>query len=297
MSDLDVVVVTHDSAADLEACVASVLRHRGGADTDITVCDSGSTDDSETVARRLPVRFVPGPNRGFAAACNRGLAASAQSGARYVLLLNPDARIVSGSLSQLLAECDSRPRAGIVAVRLLDQHGCLIHNMGLPATPAVYWRMALTGWGDWDWTTSHYEGERACAWAEGSCLLVRRQAIEQLGGSDERFFLYSEDIDLCHRARAAGWEVRHLPVLTAVHARADRPFDAHRARLLASSKLLYIRKWYSGWRAAAMRTALALFYAHQLAHRRRAGISGRLEWTRLQTTLRPDWGRYGPAQR
>jgi GT2 family glycosyltransferase len=297
MSDLSVVIVTHDSAADLESCVASVLSHSGGADTDITVCDSGSSDDVETVARRLPVRFVPGSNCGFAAACNRGLAASEQSAARYVLLLNPDARIVDGSLSQLIAECDGRPRAGIVTVRLLDQHGRLIHNMGRPATPGEYWRMALTGWGNWDWTSSHYDEERACAWAEGSFLFARRQTIDELGGFDERFFLYSEDVDLCHRARAAGWEVCRLPFLTAVHARADRPFDAHRARLLASSKLVYIRKWYTGWRAAAMRMALALFYAHQLMHRRRAGVSGRLEWTLLSATIRPNWDRYGPAQR
>jgi GT2 family glycosyltransferase len=297
MSELAVVIVTHDSAADLEACVASVLSHSGGVDTDITVCDSGSSDDVETVARRLPVRFLPGPNRGFAAACNRGLAASERSGARYVLLLNPDAQVVSGTLAQLIAECERRPRAGIVTVRLVDQHGGLIHNMGRPATPAEYWRMALTGWGNWDWTSSHYDEERACAWVEGSFLLARRQTLDQLDGFDERFFLYSEDVDLCRRARAAGWEVCRLPVVTAMHASADRPFDAHRARLLASSKLIYIRKWYSGWRAAAMQTALALFYAHQLVHRRRAGVSGRREWTLLNAALRPDWERYGPAQR
>ena len=297
MSDLAIVVVTHNSAHELEACVNSVLSHRDGADTSITVCDSGSSDDVEQVADRLPVRFLPGPNRGFAAACNRGLAASAQTDARYVLLLNPDVRIVGGSLSQLLDECDRRPSTGIIAVRLVDQHGDLIHNMGVPATPAEYWKMARTGWGNWDWETGHYDEERECAWAEGSFLLARRETIDALGGFDERFFLYSEDVDLCRRARAAGWEVRYIPVMTASHARADRPFDAHRARLLASSKLIYIRKWYSGLRALGMRAALALFYAHQLLQRRRDGVSGRREWALLRTTLRPDWDRYGPTQR
>lgn len=295
MSDLAVIVVTHNSAADLEACVGSVLAHADGAGLDIIVCDSGSTDDVETIARRLPVRFVTGANRGFAAAANRGIAAAEQSGARYVLLLNPDARIVTGSLAQLLAECDRRPRAGIVTGRLLDQHGRMIHNMGVPATPREYWKMALTGWGNWDWTTSHYDAERTCAWVEGSFLLARRETLDELGGFDERFFLYSEEIDLCRRARSAGWEVRFLPSVSAVHAR-DRPFDPHRARLLASSKVVYIRKWYSGPRAAAMRAALALFYAHQLLHRRREGVSGLREWTLLRATLRPDWKRYGPGQ-
>lgn len=296
MSDLGVVIVTHDSAADLEACIGSVRSHADAANVDITVCDSGSIDDVEAVARRLTVRFLPGPNRGFAAAANRGIAAAAQSGAPYVLLLNPDARIVNGSLAHLVAECDRRPRAGIVTGRLLDQQGQLIPNMGLPATPREYWRMALTGWGNWDWTTSHYDAERTCAWVEGSFLLARRETLDELGGFDERFFLYSEEIDLCHRARSAGWEVRFLPIVSAVHAR-DRAFEPHRARLLASSKVVYIRKWYSGPRAAAMRAALALFYARQLLHRQRDGVSGLREWTLLRATLRPDWKRYGPAQR
>ena len=296
MSDLAVVIVTHNSVADLEPCVGSVLDHAYGADIDITVCDSGSTDDVEAVARRLAVRFVPGPNRGFAAGANRGIAVAGRSGAPYLLFLNPDARIVSGSLARLVAECDRRPRAGIVTGRLVDRHGRLVHNMGLPVTPREYWRMARTGWGNWDRTTSHYEAERKCAWAEGSFLLARRDTLDELGGFDERFFLYSEEVDLCRRAWSAGWEVRFLPVLTAMHSR-ERAFEPHRARLLASSKVVYIHKWYSGPRAAAMRAALALFYAHQLLHRRHDRVSGAREWALLRATLRPDWELYGPAQR
>ena len=297
MSDLAVIVVTHDSAHELDACIASVLAHRGDADIDIAVCDSGSKDDVEAVAGRLPVRFLPGPNRGFGAACNRGLTAPELAAARYVLFLNPDARLADGTLSQLLAECDRRPSGGIFTVRLVDQHGGLVRNMGRPSTPAEYWRMALTGGSELEWTSSRYGGERACAWVQGSLLLARRETIEQLGGFDERFFLYRDDVDLCRRAREAGWDVRYLPVLTGVHAVADRPFDAHREKLLALSKLLYARKWYSGWRSTAMRAGLALFYTRRLLSERRAGLSGRREWTHLQATLRPNWDSYGPAPR
>jgi GT2 family glycosyltransferase len=301
MSDLAVIVVTHDSAHELEACVASVVGRRGNADVDIAVCDSGSADDVEAVARRLPVHFLAGLNRGFAAACNRGLAASELRAARYVLFLNPDVRLVDGTLSELIAECDRRPRAGIVTVRLLDEHGHLIRNMGRPFTLAEYWRMALVGGCELEWTSSHYDDERECAWVEGSFLLVRRETIDRLGGFDERFFMYSEEVDLCRRASAAGWEVRYLPILTAVHAVADRPFDAHRETLLALSKLIYLRKWYSGWRSVAGRTGLALFYARQMLQQRGAGLSGRRELARarahLEATLRPDWNRYGPARR
>lgn len=301
MSDLAVIVVTHDSADELEVCVTSVLGHRGDADLDIAVCDSGSVDDVAAVARRLPVHFLPGPNRGFAAACNRGLAAAEPRAARYVLFLNPDVRIAGGTLSQLIAECDRRPRAGIVSVRLLDEHGQLIRNIGRPFTLAEYWRLALVGGSELEWASSHYDDERECAWVEGSFLLVRRETVDRLGGFDERFFMYSEEVDLCRRASAAGWQVRYLPILTAIHAVADRPFDAQRERLLALSKLIYLRKWYSGWRSAAGRAGLALFYARQVLNQRAAGPAGRRELARarahLEATLRPDWNRYGPARR
>jgi GT2 family glycosyltransferase len=297
MSDLAVIVVTHDSAQHLEACVHSVLAHQGDAEVEIAVCDSGSSDDVEAVTGRLPVLFLPGPNRGFGAACNRGLAAPELAGAPYVLLLNPDARLAEGTLSHLIAECERRPRTGVVTVRMVDQHRRLVRNMGRPSTPTEYWKLALNGRSELEGNSSHYEGERTCAWVSGSFLLARRETIDQLGGFDERFFLYRDDVDFCRRARAGGWEVRYLPVLTAVHAMADRPFDAHRERLLALSKLLYTRKWYAGWRSAAMRTGLALFYVRQLLQQRRAGSSGRREWTHLKATLRPDWDRYGPAPR
>lgn len=295
MSDLAVVVVTHDSAHDLEACVASVLTHRGDADVDIVVCDSGSSDDVEAVARRLPVDFLRGPNRGFAAGCNRGIEVAQQTGARYVLFLNPDVRLAEGTLSDLMAECDRRPRAGVVTVRQLDQHGRLVRNIGRPSTPAAYWRMALMGRSELEWDSSSYDTERSCAWVVGSFLLARRETIDQLGGFDERFFLYRDDVDLCRRACAAGWDVRYLPILTTTHAVADRPFDLHRERLLALSKLLYARKWYPGWRSTAMRAGLVLFYARHLLKQRRAGFAGQREWTHLKATLRPDWDQYGPA--
>jgi N-acetylglucosaminyl-diphospho-decaprenol L-rhamnosyltransferase len=296
MTDLAVIVVTHDDATQLEACVASVADCADGAAIEVIVVDSGSTDATEDVARRLAVRFLAGSNRGFAAGCNRGLVVAEETGARYVLLLNPDARLVAGSLSRLVAECDRRPRAGIVTGRLVDRHGRLVHNMGVAATPREYLRMALRGWGNWDWTTDHYDGERSCAWVEGSFLVARRETLDELGGLDERFFMYSEDVDLGRRARAAGWDVLYLPVVTAAHDR-DRPFDAHRAQLLASAKLLYIRKWYSGPSALAMRAGLALFHVRQIVHRRRDGVPALSERVQLRTVLRPEWERYGPAQR
>lgn len=257
MSDVAVIVVTHDSAHELEGCVASVLAHRGDADVDIAVCDSGSRDDVEAVAARLPVRFLPGPNLGFGAACNRGLAAYAPTSARYVLFLNPDVRVVGGTISHLVAECDCRPGIGVATARLVDQYGSLIRNMGRPSTPLEYWRLVLLGGSELEWTSSRYDDEQACAWVEGSFLFARRDTIEQVGGFDERFFLYSEETDWCLRLRRAGWDVRHLPQLEIVHHQGGYA-QPELAAQLAFSKLLFARKHYGRVRTGAIQGALAL---------------------------------------
>lgn len=295
MTDVAAIVVTHDSAAELGGCVEALLASRGDATLEVVVCDSGSRDSVAEVAATLPVTFVPGPNRGFAAANNRALALDVVNEARYVLFVNPDARVTAGTLADLVSACDAHPGGGVFGVRLRDEHGALIHNIGLEPAPAQYWSAAVSGWGDWCWDSDRYAEASRCDWVEGSFMLVRGEALRALGGFDERFFLYSEEVDLCTRARRAGWEVWRLPVLDAEHRVAGRPFDRHRARLLAWSKLRYIDKWYGRWSGLSMRAALVVFYAHQIWHRRRDRVPATLEWTQLGATLRFRAALYGPA--
>jgi GT2 family glycosyltransferase len=288
------VIVCHNQAAVLPACLESLLARTGDASMALTVVDSGSHDDIERVARSYPVTFLRGPNMGFAAAVNRALAAGAVGRARYLLLVNPDTEMRTGTLSQLLALCDKRPRCGVVGTHQVDEYGELIPTMAREPSPADYWHTWRTGLPVWHWDGARYQAESRCAWVSGSWMLIRRQALEQVGRLDERFFLYSEETDLCKRIRDRGWEVAYLPQVTVMHRVADRPFNAHLWRVLVWSQLLYMRKWFGVRERASMRLALAATSARGILRARRTGKPDAPDRVALAASLWFRPGRYGP---
>jgi GT2 family glycosyltransferase len=290
------VIVTHQSAAHIERCVSSLIAHAGGAELRIVVCDAGSTDGIEEVATQLPVRFLPGPNRGFAAGVNRALADPTLASSRWILMVNPDVTLTAGSLSSVVSRCDAWPQLGVATVRTLDEHGELVYNLGRPVSLRRWTAAALRGVPpDWFTDSERYAAEATAGWVAGAFLLLRREVLERVGGFDERFFLYSEEVDLCERARRAGWQVGYLPSATVVHALAKRRFDAHRTRLLAWSRVVYLEKWYGRWAGLALRIARAAFLARQVVRRGRRGAATDEERTELVATLRFPRDRYGPA--
>jgi len=130
VADLAVIVVSYNSRDWLEPCLRSIYEFAGGLDVDVVVVDNASTDGSaELVEERFPrARVIRGPNRGFAYGNNRGLEAV---DAPFVLFMNPDAEIVSGTLAGLLAELRARPRTGLVGCRQRSQDDeAAGHNQG-----------------------------------------------------------------------------------------------------------------------------------------------------------------------
>ena len=295
-ADVAAVVVTHESAGLLPTCLDSLAEHSDGLDLDVLVSDSGSTDQVESICRERGVMFLGGANRGFGAAVNRALGLEAVRRARYVLVLNPDLEVIEGSLAEFVALCEQRPECGVFAPRQIDQHGRLICSIGREPSPADSWQAWQTGWPYWIWDEQVYEREARGDWVSGAFMLIRRQALESLGGFDERFFLFSEEVDLCTQARRAGWEVRYLPQLTIMHRNADRPLDDHRERLLIWSELVYMRKWYGRRERASMRVAMIARLTRQLLRRLRRREAPRREWIRLFAALRFRRRRYGPAE-
>jgi GT2 family glycosyltransferase len=289
-------VVTHQSAGFLPACLESLDEHAEGLELVAVVADSGSTDRVESVCRERGAVFLGGPNHGFGAAVNRALAHEAVQRARYVLVMNPDVAIVEGSLAEFAKLCDQRPACGVFGPRQIDQDRRLVCSIGREPSPADSWRGWRTGWPAWVWDVKAYEREARCDWVMGAFMLIRRQALEAVGGFDERFFLFSEEVDLCTQARRAGWEVAYLPQLTVMHWTADRPLDEHRARMLRWSELVYMRKWYGLGDRASMRVALIARLTRRLVRRLRSRESARGEWVELCAALRFRRRRYGPAR-
>ena len=219
MPDASVVVVTHNAVPWIERCLESV---RG---EEVVVVDNGSADGTVEVVRELApeAAVIEQENVGLAAGWNRGIAATS---GRYVLILNADAWLTEGALRRLVAFADDRPDAAIVGPRLLNPDGTLQRSVrGFP----TLWRLATEYFflrklaPHSQALNSFYAGGfahdevREADFVMGACMLVRREAIEQVGPLDEAFFLFSEETDWAYRFRKAGWKVLFFPGAECVH--------------------------------------------------------------------------------
>jgi N-acetylglucosaminyl-diphospho-decaprenol L-rhamnosyltransferase len=218
-ADVSVVVVTFNSAQWIERCLESVRGH------ETIVVDHGSADGTlEVVRRRFPqVRVIEQENVGMGGGNNAGMRLAA---GRYFLLLNSDAWMVGDGVEQLARFADQRPDAAVVGPRLLNPDGSL--QRSARAFPTL-WRLSteylflrklaprsralnIFYEGGFD-----HDEVREVDWLFGACLLVRRDAADEVGLFDEDFFMFSEETDWCYRFRQAGWSVYFFPGAEAVH--------------------------------------------------------------------------------
>jgi N-acetylglucosaminyl-diphospho-decaprenol L-rhamnosyltransferase len=248
LADLAIVIVSTNEAHWLERCLPTVFERAGSARLDVIVVDNSSTDGTrELVESSFPqARVVGSPNRGFAYGNNRGVE---QAHARYVLLLNPDTEVIEGTFGELVELLDARPQVGLAGVRQVTADGTLWPTIRrFPSVARALgeaflserWpvRPAWAGERALDWGA--YEREEECDWTSGSFMLARREALLSAGLLDERFFIYSEEPDLCLRIKRAGWQIRHLPQMTIVHHAGK---GGVRPRMLAQDA--YARKQYA----------------------------------------------------
>lgn len=224
-ADLSIIIVSTNEAHWLEPALSTVFARAGTATLDVVVVDNGSTDGTrELVESKFPqARVVDSVNHGFAHANNRG---AMTSDARYVLFLNPDTEIVDGTFGALVDAMDERPEVGLAGVRQLTADGNLWPTIRYFPGPgrALFQAFGSERWpvrgrwsGERELDLSIYDGEVECDWTSGSFMFARREALLSAGLLDERFFIYSEEPDLCLRMRRDGWKVRHLPHLTIIH--------------------------------------------------------------------------------
>jgi N-acetylglucosaminyl-diphospho-decaprenol L-rhamnosyltransferase len=227
MTDVSVVIVSYESRELLARCLASLAADGDrAASTEVIVVDQASSDGTAAwLAREHPAvrRVELDENVGFGAGNNRGAAIAR---GRWLLLLNSDAFVRPGAIDELVRFAGARPEIGVAGARLLWPDGRLQRSCRrFPtvfrlATEYLYLRKLaprsriLNGF---------YYGEFAhdaaarVDWVTGACMLVRRDLYERLGGFDEDFFLYSEEVDLLYRARALGAETWFDPAAEVEH--------------------------------------------------------------------------------
>ena len=265
--DVTVVIVSWNTKQRLERCLAALALAVPGGSAETVVVDNGSTDGSQSmVAERFPgVRLIQNQdNLGYGRAANAGVKAGT---GRYALILNSDCELAAGALKAMAERLDRDPAVGGVFCTLQNPDGSLqpsVHDR-FPSP----WGMLgdLIGWSSlrfavyrrpWlhRWllrgTLHLHKRERNVEWGGGACFLVRRSAFDSVGGFDERFFMYYEDIDLCHRLRAAGHRLRYAPAASAVHHWGMSTRQAPAAMLYESlkSRTIYFEKHFPEWGGA-----------------------------------------------
>lgn len=244
--DVSVAIVSWNARAYLRRCLASLFdpgdaevreawdrtgrppgEPRAEAVTwEVIVVDQQSLDGSaEVVEEQYPqVRLVRQiPNLGFAGGNN---VAYRHAHGRYFLLLNSDTVVRPGWLTELVRYADAHPRAGLIGPRLLNPDGSLQYSCRrFPSLGAGVFRHTPFEWlaprnpythdylmQDWD-----HASPREVDWLSGACLMARREMIEEIGGLDERYFMYFEDVDWSFRAHHSGWEVHYIPEPGVIH--------------------------------------------------------------------------------
>jgi GT2 family glycosyltransferase len=251
---LSIVIVNWNGGDDLLRCLESLYSHSLAGTMEVVVVDNGSEDGSPELIRRTVPQVIlieAGANLGFAKAANLGWR---RAQGEYVLFLNPDTLVPAGTLDQALTYLRAHPAVGMVGVKLLNPDGSLqvscwnflslptllLDNLlRLPLMPrSLADRYLYRLW-------NHGE-TREVDWIAGAFLLCRRSVLEEVGGFDEDYFMYCEDMDLCYRVRRRGHLVVYYPAASIMH---------HGNRSGA-------KKWAEGREAEIVRSELIFLSKH-----------------------------------
>lgn len=284
-ASIHVVIVNWNSGAQLRECLASFAAVAGDNVTlsRVTVVDNASTDGSadglENTGPPLTI-LRNADNRGFAAACNQG---AAGADADFLLFLNPDTRLMPGSLERpaQYLRAPGNEAAGILGIQLIDAAGHVARNtsrmptvwsmignsLGLDRVlPSIFPPLFVTEWA--------HDETREVDQVMGAFFFVRRSVFVTLGGFDERFFVYFEDLDFARRAREHGWRSVYLATAQAFH-RGQGTTDAatdRRTFYFCRSRLMFALKHFR--QPAAIAVIGATLLLEPIA-RLAAGLAGR----------------------
>jgi GT2 family glycosyltransferase len=250
---LSIIVVGWNVKTDLLGCLGSIEANRPHAEYEIIVVDNASTDSSVIdVQRQFPnvTVIANGINRGFAAANNQGFE---DSRGDYVLFLNPDTIVESGSLDTLIGFMDDNEDVGVCGPKLLNDDGTIqpsvrqfptfrgtLHCHTVFRLSRVFQRQ----YKKWLMKDFRHDRQMDVDQVMGAALMARRSVIEQVGKMDERYFMYYEEVDLCYRIKGAGWRVVFVPeaVITHLGGKSAEQIPLERRIMMLRSLLSFFRK-------------------------------------------------------
>jgi N-acetylglucosaminyl-diphospho-decaprenol L-rhamnosyltransferase len=288
---VDAVVVSYRSAATLRGCVEPLTGLSG---VRVTVVDNASPDNSVDTVADLPVDLLRSPhNGGFSYGCNLG---AARGSAPFILFLNPDARMGADALAGMLDVMRAEPDTALVGPRIVEDGDELAwslrrfprHRSTFAQAVFAHRLLPRSAWTDeLIRDPAAYDERWSPDWVSGACMLVRRDAFEQIGGFDERFFLYCEDTDLCRRLWDAGHVVRFEPAAEVSHMGGASSEPGETRAVAARSRVLYAQKHMGRARARFEATGVALGEATRAVAKLRRSKSRRSHVGAMRAALSP----------
>jgi N-acetylglucosaminyl-diphospho-decaprenol L-rhamnosyltransferase len=266
-AELAVVIVNYDTGPYLERCLASLETHRGDIATDVLVIDNASHDDSHSaaIAAHPAARLIANPTNVYLSpAWNQG---ARETRAPYLLFLNPDAEIFAGSLADYVRVAREHPDAAIVGPMIRNPDGTVYASgRSFPSVVDAAFHAMLSPFSRDNPFTRRYEldgwdrsTERTVDWVSGACMLMPREAYDAVGGFDEGFPLYAEELDIATRLRDGGRTVLFTPEVEVLHAIGVSTGRSRRMALMHSRSVYryYAKHRASGWRRLTLPFARA----------------------------------------
>lgn len=256
-NDVAVLIVTYNSADQIEACLSTLIAQRAEVSQEIIVVDNDSKDETVSIIKeKFPeVRlFTPGENLGFAKAVNY---AAQQSNADYILLLNPDTEVLDHAVDKVHDFAQKNPQYGLYGGRTLKEDGTTLERSSCWGQPTL-WSLFLfaTGLSTIFRHNSFFDPESLGKWERNSVrevgvitgcfLLASKEAWNTIGGFDEHFWLYGEDVDLAISARKAGYRPVITPDAVTIHEVGQSSTSAQKMIWLHRGKVSLIKKHWSG---------------------------------------------------
>jgi GT2 family glycosyltransferase len=273
------IIINFQSREFLLRCLASVAKITAISKEIIVVNNDSSSLNFPDI--NFPIKLIQSPqNIGFGAGVNLG--AKSASG-QYLFLLNPDAEIISLSVQDALAEFENNPQLAILGAKVLDEKGRVQDWIaGEKITP---WRIMKNNLGlNQNRFIAKQKNKLSVDWVSGGAMLVRKDVFQKLGGFDEKFFLYFEDVDLCLRTKKLGYEIAYYPELTVKHLGGKSFSDPKKQKeYYYTSQDYYFQKHFGFFQAKLMSLLRNIFCPSMSLRARRRRINSAKQSQMLNT--------------
>ncbi len=305
--DLSIIIVSWNVSRLLYDCLQSVAVNKGALAVEVIVVDSASSDDTpEMIVREFPWVYLIAcdENVGFPRGNNMGME---RANGRFILLLNPDTQIVGNALQNMVTYLETHLETGMIGPQLLNSDGTVQSSRRRfptlrtaffestwfePVAPKSILRRFYMQDVDDDETSQ-------VDWVVGACMMTRQEIVKGVGGMDEAYFMYSEELDWCRRIKQAGWDVIYLPEAKVVHhyGKSSDQAVTHRHINFNRAKLRYFRKYHGRFPTFVLRFFLLFNYLTQIIIEGLKGIVGHKRplrrqrvksyWQVIRSGLRP----------